>query len=173
MDEYFSSIHFTTIRISVLALQALLYSAERHEPQALAALSHSIALAAPGGFLRLFVDLDPALKPLLQKLAQRGVSPAYLAEILTAFEAKEAWPGAGQSLRQGAVSLQPGAALLTNREQEVLELLTKRYTDKEIAETLVISPNTVSSHIDHLGDKLGVHGRRAIVRAAKDQGLLA
>jgi DNA-binding NarL/FixJ family response regulator len=63
--------------------------------------------------------------------------------------------------------------LLTNREQEVLELLAKRYTNKEIAETLVISPNTVSSHIDHLGDKLGVRGRRAIVRAAKDQGLLA
>jgi DNA-binding NarL/FixJ family response regulator len=62
---------------------------------------------------------------------------------------------------------------LTNREQEVLELLAKRCTDKEIAETMVISPNTVGSYIDHLGDKLGARGRRAIVQAAKDQGLLA
>jgi DNA-binding NarL/FixJ family response regulator len=45
-------------------------------------------------------------------------------------------------------------------------------TDKEIAETLVISPKTVSSHVDHLADKLGVRGRRAIVEAAKDHGIL-
>jgi LuxR family maltose regulon positive regulatory protein len=173
MDEYFSSIHFTTIRISVLALQALLDSTEGHESQALEALSHSIALAAPGGFIRLFVDLGTALKPLLQKLAQRGVAPMYLTEILAAFEAEEAWPRAGQSLRSEAASTPPGSTLLTHREQEVLELLAKRCTDKEIAETLVISPHTVSSHIDHLGNKLGVHGRRAIVQAAKDQGLLA
>ena len=62
--------------------------------------------------------------------------------------------------------------MLTNREQEVLELLARRYTDKEIAEALVISPKTVSNHIEHLSDKLGVHGRRAIVAAAKKQGLL-
>jgi DNA-binding CsgD family transcriptional regulator len=54
----------------------------------------------------------------------------------------------------------------------VLQLLARRYTDKEIADALVISPRTVSSHIDHLGDKLGVHGRRAIVEAAQAQGLL-
>jgi LuxR family maltose regulon positive regulatory protein len=177
MDEYFSSIHFTTNRIAVLALQALLYTVEGDIQQALAALSNSIALGAPGGFLRLFVDLGPALKPLVQKLAsreaQRGVSPAYLAEILTAFEAEEARPGAGQASRREGHSTSQDSALLTNREHEVLALLAKRYTDKEIAETLVISLSTVSSHLDHLSNKLGVRGRHAIVQAARDQGLLA
>ena len=50
MNDYTSAIHSTTIRIRVLALQAMLYSAEGDERQALAALSDSIALAAPGGF---------------------------------------------------------------------------------------------------------------------------
>ena len=68
MDDYFTSIHYTTIRIQVLALQAMLHSAEGDEPQALAALSNSIALAEPGGFLRLFVDLGPQLKPLLAEV---------------------------------------------------------------------------------------------------------
>ena len=126
--------------------------------------------AEPGGFLRLFVDLGLALKPLLQKLVQRGLSPRYLADILAAFEAEDARPAAGQPPRTEPVS--SSSALLTNREQEVLELLARRYTDKEIAEALVISPSTVSSHVDHLGDKLGVRGRRVIVQAAKDQGLL-
>ena len=54
----------------------------------------------------------------------------------------------------------------------MLQLLAARRTDKEIADALVISPRTVSSHIDHLGDKLGVRGRRAIVEAARAQGFL-
>jgi len=170
MDDYYGSIHFTTIRISVLALLAMLHSAEGNESQALAALSHSIALAEPGGFIRLFIDLGMVLKPLLQKLMQRGVSPRYLANLLAALEAEDARPAAGQLPRTEPVS--SSSTLLTNREQEILELLARRYTDKEIAEDLVISPKTVSNHIEHLSDKLGVRGRRAIVAAAKKQGLL-
>ena len=160
----------------MLALQTLLHSAEGDEPQALAALSNSIALAAPGGFLRLFVDLGKPLRPLLRKLAQRGVSPAYIDEILAAFGLGEESPDErrpGTEPRKTATAATLSAAmLLTNREHEVLALLARRYTDKEIAEALVISPKTVNNHIHHLGAKLGVHGRRAIVQAAKDQGLL-
>jgi LuxR family maltose regulon positive regulatory protein len=158
MKDYFTSIHYTVIVIRVLALQAMLHDAEGEEQAALAALQKSIELAEPGGFLRLFVDLGKPLKPLLRKLAQRGVSPVYINEILAAFVPDE---------------VSPDAALLTNRELEVLQLLAKRYSDKEIAEALVISTKTVNSHVDHLGDKLGVHGRRAIVEAARAQGLLA
>jgi LuxR family transcriptional regulator, maltose regulon positive regulatory protein len=176
MDDYFTSIHYTVIRIQVLALQALLYSVEGDEPQALAALSSSIALAAPGGFLRLFVDLGKPLKPLLRKLAQnlaqRGVSPTYINEILAAFGPGEASPGARQSLSTAPVSIPPGSSLLTTRELEVLELLDKRYSDKEIADTLSISVDTVRSHVQHLSEKLEAHGRRAIVEAATQQGLL-
>ena len=157
MHEYFGSIHYTSVQIRVLALQAILYRAMGDEPQALAVLSNSIALAEPGGFLRFFADLGEPLKPLLRKLAQRGVAPAYIAEILAAF---------------GPAQAVSSSTLLTHREREVLQLLAQRYTDKEIAEALVISPKTVSSHIDHLGDKLGARGRRAIVEAAKEQKIL-
>jgi LuxR family transcriptional regulator, maltose regulon positive regulatory protein len=156
----------------------VLYSAEGDEPQALAALSSSIALAEPGGFIRLFIDLGPQLKPLLQKLAQRGVSPAYLNEILASYgEADSQHPLAPapleplvpESVRSAASGpIEP----LTNRELDVLLLLDKRYSDKEIADALSISVGTVYTHVRHLGDKLGAHGRRAIVQAAKDQGLL-
>jgi LuxR family maltose regulon positive regulatory protein len=162
MAEYFTSIHYTVIRIQALALQALLHSAEGDEPQALAALSKSIALAAPGGFLRLFVDLGKPLKHLLLKLAKRGVAPTYIHEILAAFDSGEA----------ASVSTPPGSALLTARELEVLELLGERYSDKEIADTLSISVDTVRSHVQHLSEKLEARGRRAIVEAATQQGLL-
>jgi LuxR family transcriptional regulator, maltose regulon positive regulatory protein len=169
MDDYFTPIHYTSVRIRILALQAMLYSAEGDEQQALAALAQSIALAEPGGFLRFFVDLGAPLNPLLLKLAQRGVSPSYLAEILAAFGADET----SQAETIALASAPQPSLILTNRELEVLVLLEKRYTDKEIAEALVISPETVRSHVAHLGDKLGARGRRAIVQAAKDQQFLA
>jgi LuxR family maltose regulon positive regulatory protein len=172
MNDYFTAIHYTTIRIRVLALQAMLYSAEGDEPQALAALEQAITLAEPGGFLRLFVELGTALKPLLRKLAHQGVAPEYIDDILAAFGPDEAPPMAGQPLTTEPVPTLSASTLLTNRELDVLQLLVRRCTDKEIADALVISPRTVASHIEHLGDKLGVRGRRAIVEAARVQGFL-
>ena len=156
----------------------MLYQAEGAESQALAALENSIALAEPGGFLRLFVDLGPRLKPLLTALAQRGVSPAYLAAILAAYEEADNQSLAAAPLEQLASDSTRSAAAgpiepLTYRERDVLLLLDKRYSNKEIAATLSISVGTVRTHIQHIGDKLGVRGRRAIVQAAKDHGLLA
>jgi LuxR family maltose regulon positive regulatory protein len=173
MKDYFTSIHYTVIVIRVLALQAMLYGAEDEEQAAVAALEKAIELAEPGGFIRLFVDLGMPLKPLLLKVAQHGASPAYLAELLAAFDAEDALQAAREHTATSSAIRARSSETLTNREREVLMLLAKRYTDKEIAATLSISADTVHSHLDHVGDKLGVRGRRAIVQAAKDQGLLA
>ena len=51
-------------------------------------------------------------------------------------------------------------ASLTYREQDVLVLLGRRYTDREIAEALVTSPLTVRYHIENLSEKFGVRERR-------------
>lgn len=57
---------------------------------------------------------------------------------------------------------------LTDREREVLELLAKGLTNKEIAEKLVITTNTVKRHLKSIFEKLGVHTRSAA--AAKMAG---
>jgi len=53
-----------------------------------------------------------------------------------------------------------GALGLTRREAEVLALIARGYTDREIAETLVISVKTASVHVSHILGKLGVPNRR-------------
>jgi DNA-binding NarL/FixJ family response regulator len=48
---------------------------------------------------------------------------------------------------------------LTSREEEVLALLIKHSSDKEVAHILNIAPATVHAHVAHLSRKLGAHGR--------------
>jgi DNA-binding NarL/FixJ family response regulator len=59
-----------------------------------------------------------------------------------------------------APSAAPRPLGLTSREEEVLSLVARGYTDREIAETLVISAKTASVHVSHILGKLGVPNRR-------------
>jgi DNA-binding CsgD family transcriptional regulator len=70
-----------------------------------------------------------------------------------------------------ATEAPPGVILLTPREREVLRLLADGMDQREIAERLVISPKTVSTHIQHVLVKLGVHSRAQAVAAAHRYGL--
>jgi DNA-binding CsgD family transcriptional regulator len=55
---------------------------------------------------------------------------------------------------------------LTRRECEILALLATRLSDKEIAQRLNISPNTVNTHLKRIYRKLGVSTRRQAVAYA-------
>jgi DNA-binding CsgD family transcriptional regulator len=60
---------------------------------------------------------------------------------------------------------------LTAREVEVLRLLTRHQTDKEIAEALFLSPRTVGTHVANIFIKLEVANRREAAAAAVNLGL--
>lgn len=62
---------------------------------------------------------------------------------------------------------------LSSRELEVLTLLSKGYTNKEIAQELFISTNTVRVHISNIYQKLGVNSRIQASRLAMDNKWLA
>jgi DNA-binding NarL/FixJ family response regulator len=69
-----------------------------------------------------------------------------------------------------AVSERPPA--LSPRERQVLGLLARGHTNREIASRLSLSVKTVETHRARLGDKLGLHTRADLVRLAIDLGLL-
>jgi len=62
---------------------------------------------------------------------------------------------------------------LTEREQEILNLLAEGFSNQEIAGLLVIGLSTVKSHINSLYSKLGTHRRTQAIIIARDQGLLS
>jgi DNA-binding NarL/FixJ family response regulator len=62
---------------------------------------------------------------------------------------------------------------LTTREVEVLRLLARGMTNKEIAAELVISPKTAGTHVEHIYAKLGVGNRALASLFAARHGLIA
>jgi two-component system nitrate/nitrite response regulator NarL len=71
--------------------------------------------------------------------------------------------------RQGAgmAGLRPVRSPLTPREWEILDQLCAGRTAEQIAGQLVVSPETVHSHVKHLYRKLGVHSRADAAAVAR------
>lgn len=61
---------------------------------------------------------------------------------------------------------------LTLRELEVLQLLAKGYTNRQIADQLSLSPRTVEGHRANLSGKLGLRSRVELVEYAESHGLM-
>lgn len=61
---------------------------------------------------------------------------------------------------------------ITKRELEILELIAHGMSNREIAEKLFVSENTVKTHSSRLFDKLGAKRRTQAVQIAKENGLI-
>jgi two-component system response regulator NreC len=65
-----------------------------------------------------------------------------------------------------------GQPALTPREREILNLLVEGYSNKEIAERLVLSASTVHSHRTNLMKKLNLSTRHELIQYARRRGLI-
>jgi|ERR1019366_8966888 DNA-binding NarL/FixJ family response regulator len=68
-----------------------------------------------------------------------------------------------ESFRRASKQQQKPAVHLTTREEEVLILLSKGYSNKEIASQLAIGTETVGSHLKHIYEKMHVRSRAEAV----------
>jgi DNA-binding NarL/FixJ family response regulator len=91
-----------------------------------------------------------------------------LDQALTALNDKELAP---IPLATPSAVSQRGAELLSSREREVLALVAGGRTNKAIAETLYVSPNTVKTHVTSLLHKLQVDSRVQLAAIATQHGL--
>jgi LuxR family maltose regulon positive regulatory protein len=150
------------VTIEALALQAFAHWKRGEQSDALTALERALRIAEPEGYVRLFADLGLPVARLLQEARSRAVMPDYVGRLLTAFGSP-------------AFLTSPEAALpepLSIREQEILELIAAGLTNQEIADRLIISPETVKKHTGNIYGKLGVRSRTEAVARARALDLL-
>jgi LuxR family maltose regulon positive regulatory protein len=144
--------------IVTLTLRAL--AAERQE-SALEYLTEALRLAQPDGYIRTFADAGESLVPLLHEAAGRGRMAGYIGQILEACEDGGKEPAA-----------YPLVEPLSEREMEVLKLVSAGLSNREIGEKLVISTGTAKSHVHNICGKLGARNRTKAAIKAKVLGLV-
>lgn len=141
----------------------------------LALITGSLPQAATvfGLYAPLVRQTDPAWASDLEQLASRlsddEAFRSHSARLLTWTYAAPLGAATSEAAGQQRQS-HPGG--LTTREIEVLRLVARGLTDAQVADELVLSKRTVSTHLSSIYSKLGIGSRSAATRFAFEQGLL-
>jgi LuxR family maltose regulon positive regulatory protein len=162
--------------LEIYAQQAILQFDLGNQELAFKKLQQAVNLAEPAGFVRVFVDLGAKMAVLLKGLADQNISIRYIGKLLRAFRQQELQVSPEMSM-PGTDHPKPAARppiqySLTNREQEILEFLKQRQSNKEIAQKLFLAPETIKKHTKNIYQKLNVNSRQEAVEKAEALDLL-
>jgi len=176
-------------RLKVMVLQAVALNAHGEKDKAVQVLGDTLALAEPGGFIRLFVDEGEVMRLLIADFrhlhrvaAQRAMQVlliekqglregqkliGYVDKLLAAFPQPTALPHSALSTQHSAM-IEP----LSQRELEILKLIAQGLSNREIGERLFLALDTVKGHNRRIYDKLQVQSRTEAIARARELGLL-
>ena len=143
--------------IEVTILMALFHRAEKDTSAAVDWLSQALRLAAPEGFIRIFLDEGEMLLDLLSKARQ--AAPELVDAILGSLQAES-----------GKKPLDQLPEPLSEQELRVLGLIVAGKTNREIANELVISVGTAKWHVHNILQKLSVSNRSQAIARARELG---
>lgn len=152
----------TRSEIAILLIQALAAAALPDPARPAGALGRALALAQPRELRRTLLDMGTPLADLLraQLPALKRANAAYAAILLAAFEPT------------GLTARGPLLEPLSPQEQRVMRLLVAGRSNAEIAGELIVSPNTVKTHVKNIYRKLAVATRDELRAAVRELNLL-
>ncbi len=150
---------FARTRIEAAVVSALATHRLRRTDASRGFLELALGLSEAEGIRGPFLDAGSAIAEPLRLAVRRGTSHRWLAAaLLAAFDGR-------RSVEQGVVPLEL-ASPLSEREEAVLRYLSSRMSNQEIAGELMVSVNTIKTHLKSIYRKLGAsHRREAALRA--------
>jgi ATP/maltotriose-dependent transcriptional regulator MalT len=152
----------STIGGSTCLMLARLHLRQNRQEEALAELASALAYHEQRGLPFPILVEGQSIVPLLRLAVERGVHARYAAHLLELL-------GADDEPR--SIPVPHTGETLTAREAEVLQLVVAGYSNRTIAEELIISQWTVKSHLTRVYRKLDVDSRTQAIARARDLGL--
>ena len=146
--------------ITIDLLMALMELAQDDRSSALQHLERALAYATPQDYKRAFLEEDQGILNLLPDV--RHLSPEFVDGILADQSSEKAPPP------QAAYPYEP----LSERELEVLRLVSRGLSNRQIAEALFVTLGTVKKHLNNIFGKLQVKNRTQAVARSRELNLL-
>jgi LuxR family maltose regulon positive regulatory protein len=146
-------------------VRALAHRAAGEDDAAFADLAAALTTGVAAGYTRLFLDEGPPMEELLRAATRSRAAAPWAEHAAALLRAAQRGP-------RSAAPVAPADDGLSDRELEVLRLLSTDLTGPEVARRLFVSVNTLRTHTKHIFTKLDVNTRRAAVRRAGELHLL-
>ena len=140
------AMHYALVALHVRIQTAAAYARLGKPEEARAELKKALSDAEPDGFVMPFVENYGFVQPLLAQ------------EIKSELIAKIAGLGEAAGARSAASARPAAFAALTSREFEIVELMTQRLSNREIAERLYLSEGSVKQYVNQIYSKLHIEG---------------
>jgi len=157
--------------INIQTLLAIGYKQKDNTNKAIESLTKALTIAEPGYWIHPFAEGGTEIHSLLLQINtddKPGKFVAVLLRELSDANTTSFHNSARKSPTQNAENLNR----LSNREMDVIHLLEKRLSNKEIAAELYISESTVKRHTITIYQKLDVNKRREAVLKAREMGII-
>lgn len=156
--ETFKDTNFVLLDLERHLLTALAHRALGKPDEASRALEKALYLAAPGKIQHPFLQSGAPMRELLRRLAAHSAHALFIGTLLTTFGERAAE--------------ETGDLILTPRETQILRLLAAGFSNRDMAEELIIAESTLKRHIANLYLKMGVHSRTQALARAQEFHLL-
>jgi LuxR family maltose regulon positive regulatory protein len=155
-------------------LRALAERQLGHEERSIAALDDALSLVEEDGVALFFMySGDEVADLLVERLRSGGEHEDTIRLLLAHLESNGASANAPQAIVAELPAPPPRSEDLSERELAVLRFLPTMMSNREIADELFVSVNTVKTHLKQIYRKLDAHDRRDAVTRARRLGLLA